>query len=68
MTTSSGESEKEKESEEETVENLTVTSPVQEIKEIELIQKNNDTDESPCVDSETLGPEVKIQQSNTEMQ
>ncbi|KAF1392650.1 hypothetical protein PFLUV_G00030270 [Perca fluviatilis] len=68
VTTSSGESEKEKESEEETVENLTVTSPVQEIKEIELIQKNNDTDESPCVDSETLGPEVKIQQSNTEMQ
>ncbi|XP_078101257.1 U2 small nuclear ribonucleoprotein auxiliary factor 35 kDa subunit-related protein 2 [Sander vitreus] len=68
VTTSSGESEKEKESEEETMENLTVTSPVQEIKEIELIQINNDMDESPCVDSETLSPEVKIEQSNTEMQ
>ncbi len=65
-TTSSGESEKEKESKEETVENLTVSSPSQE--KNELIQKNNDLDESPHADSEkTFSSEVKSEQSNLEI-
>ncbi|KAM6949800.1 U2 small nuclear ribonucleoprotein auxiliary factor 35 kDa subunit-related protein 2-like [Lycodopsis pacificus] len=62
-TASSGESEKEKESEEEMSANPTATSPGQEIKETELIQKNNDLDESPCVDSEKFSPEVESEQS-----
>ncbi|XP_059207045.1 U2 small nuclear ribonucleoprotein auxiliary factor 35 kDa subunit-related protein 2 [Centropristis striata] len=65
--TSSEESEKEKESTEETVENLTAMSPSQEIKETELIQKNNDLDESPCADSDKFSPEEKSEHSNTEM-
>lgn len=51
-TGTSGESEKERESKEETVENLTATSPHREINDTELFQKNNDVDESPRVDSE----------------
>ncbi|XP_034726846.1 U2 small nuclear ribonucleoprotein auxiliary factor 35 kDa subunit-related protein 2 [Etheostoma cragini] len=68
VTTSSGESEKEEESEEKTVENLTATSPIEEIKKgLEFIQEKNDVDESPCVDCEMFSPEVKIEQSNTGM-
>lgn len=62
-TSSSGESDKGRESEEETVKSLTVASP----NETELIQKSNDVDESPCVKSEHLSPEMKNEQSNTEM-
>lgn len=66
--TSSGESEKEKESDEETVEKHSETSPSQEIKETELLQKNNDLDGSTSVDREKkCSPEVKSEQSNTEI-
>nr|XP_046248012.1 U2 small nuclear ribonucleoprotein auxiliary factor 35 kDa subunit-related protein 2 [Scatophagus argus] len=62
--TSSGESDNDKESKEETVEN-----PSQDINETELIQKSNDLDESQCVVSEkAFSPEVKIEQSNTEVE
>ncbi|XP_044047912.1 U2 small nuclear ribonucleoprotein auxiliary factor 35 kDa subunit-related protein 2 [Siniperca chuatsi] len=63
-TASSGESEKEKESKEETVERLTATSPSQEINETVLIQKNNDLDERPRVDSEKkFSPELRSEHS-----
>ncbi|XP_035538401.1 U2 small nuclear ribonucleoprotein auxiliary factor 35 kDa subunit-related protein 2 [Morone saxatilis] len=67
-TTSSGESEKERVSKEETEEKLTATSPSQEINEMELIQKNNELDESPCVESEKkFSLEVEMEQSNTQI-
>ncbi|XP_039980980.1 U2 small nuclear ribonucleoprotein auxiliary factor 35 kDa subunit-related protein 2 [Xiphias gladius] len=62
-TTSSGESEKEKESEEET-ENHYAASPGGEINETELIVKNSDVDDS----AEKFSPNVKSEQSNTELQ
>ncbi|XP_073321345.1 U2 small nuclear ribonucleoprotein auxiliary factor 35 kDa subunit-related protein 2-like [Pagrus major] len=63
-TTSTGESEKE----EETAENLRAASPSQEMNS-EHIQKNNDLDESQCVDSEKkFSPEAEIEQSNTEIE
>ncbi|XP_070766915.1 U2 small nuclear ribonucleoprotein auxiliary factor 35 kDa subunit-related protein 2 [Enoplosus armatus] len=64
-TASSGESEKEKGSKD-----LKATSPIQEINETnsEIIQKNNDSDERPCVESEKrFNPEMKSEQSNTEI-
>ncbi|GAA6218845.1 U2 small nuclear ribonucleoprotein auxiliary factor 35 kDa subunit-related protein 2 [Lates japonicus] len=64
-TTSSAESEREKESEEE-VENHSAVSPSGEMNETELILKNSNGEES--VDAEKkLSPEVKSEQSNTEI-
>ncbi|XP_070701944.1 U2 small nuclear ribonucleoprotein auxiliary factor 35 kDa subunit-related protein 2 [Pempheris klunzingeri] len=66
--TSSGESEIDKESKEETTEELAATSPSQENRETELIQKNSSLNESPHVDCEkTCGPEMKSEPSNTEI-
>lgn len=63
--TSTGESEKE---EEETAENLRAASPGQEMNS-EPIQRNNDPEESQCADSEKkLSPEVKTEQSTTEIE
>lgn len=67
--TSSGESDNEKESKGETVENCTATSPSQEIPETEPIQKNNDSEGNQCVDSEKVfSPEVKSEHCNTEIE
>lgn len=64
--TSTGESEKEEE--EETAENLRAASPGQEMHS-EPIQRNNDPEESQCADSEKkLSPEVKTEQSTTEIE
>ncbi|XP_042348317.1 U2 small nuclear ribonucleoprotein auxiliary factor 35 kDa subunit-related protein 2 [Plectropomus leopardus] len=63
---SSGESEKEEESEDETVENPTAASLSQGINETEIIQQNNDLDESSCADNK-FSPEVKDEQSHTEI-
>ncbi|XP_036950919.1 U2 small nuclear ribonucleoprotein auxiliary factor 35 kDa subunit-related protein 2 [Acanthopagrus latus] len=61
-TTSTGESEKE-----ETAENLRAASPGQEMNS-ELIEKNNDLDESQCADSEKkFSPEANTEQSHTEI-
>lgn len=67
--TSSGESDNEKESEGETVENLTATGPSQEIPETEPTQGNNDWDGNRFVDSEkAFSLERKSEDSNTEME
>ncbi|KAM8762082.1 U2 small nuclear ribonucleoprotein auxiliary factor 35 kDa subunit-related protein 2-like isoform 2-T2 [Acanthopagrus schlegelii] len=63
-TTSTGESEKD----EETSENLRAASPGQEMNS-ELIEKNNDLDESQCADSEKkFSPEANTEQSHTEIE
>ncbi|KAM9366159.1 U2 small nuclear ribonucleoprotein auxiliary factor 35 kDa subunit-related protein 2 [Symphorus nematophorus] len=68
-TSSSGESDQEKESQEETVENPIAKSPSQDRNETELIPKNNDLDESLCVESEQkFSPDVKSEGINTEIE
>lgn len=66
--TSSGESDKDRESDGETMGNLTATGPSQEIPEAEPVEENNELDGNHSVDSEKVfGPEGKSEDSNTEM-
>lgn len=67
-TTSSGESDQEKEPKQEPAENLTAASPSQEINETQPIEKGDDLDHSQRAESETFSPEVKCEQFNTEIE
>ncbi|XP_062280360.1 U2 small nuclear ribonucleoprotein auxiliary factor 35 kDa subunit-related protein 2 [Scomber scombrus] len=67
--TSSGESEKEIELDEENVEKCSATSLSQDIKETELLQKNSNLDGSSSADGEkNCSPDVKSEKSDTEIQ